>query len=212
LLVSAIVWQGCDSAGLREAPLVQFSESGNPAWKININRVVDGVFRSYMPRCIDSVDVGDVVEFRNYMPDIPANVTGIAGPAALYSPNLQAPYNFIGEDDSRNTICIEVGEDGSCVRRPQWSFWRTRFDVSGVYDWIDTNSGEPGRKVVDPYYGTVTFVGVDPNTPFGTICVNEADGSGCDSVCCSSDSDCAGDTVCVRSKVDAVGRCLTPSG
>jgi hypothetical protein len=179
-----------------------------------MHRVLDGVYRTYRPRCIDSVRVGHTVEFRNFNPDAAANVTAIAAPKSappLYSPNLVVPYNYVGRNDPENELC-EVQSDGKCAVRPHYSYWRYTFGVPGVYDYIDTNAGEPGRKVVDAYYGTVTFVGIDPNTPFGTVCVLDESGGGCAGTCCSSDSDCGAGQRCFRSEVDAVGRCLTPTG
>lgn len=202
----------CASDGLQDSPFVQPSAEAERRWTVDINRVIDGIFRTYRPRCMDAVRSGHTVEFRNYMPEVPANVTSLAGPETLYSPTLRQPYNYIGPDDPDNHLCDSVAVDGSCDQRPQWSYWRATFVTPGVYDWIDTNSSAPGRKVVDPYYGTVTFVGIDPSSPFGTICVREADDSGCAGVCCTSDADCVGGTRCFRTDVDAVGRCLTPSG
>ena len=212
MILAALSLASCATEDFQEAPFVQSSVSTPPRWTVDINRVVDGVFRTYRPRCMDNVRRGHTVEFRNYMPDVPANVSIQDGPAPLYSPNLMRPYNFVSADDPDNTLCEIVAPDGSCSQRPQWSFWRFTFEQSGVYDWLDTNSGAPGRKVVDPYYGTVTFIGIDPNSPFGSICVQEEDGGGCQEVCCTNDSDCGGGALCFRSEVDAVGRCLTPSG
>ncbi len=185
-----------DPAEHRDAPAVQHSADARARWVVDLNRVRDGVYRTYAPRCLDLVKPGQTVEFRNFLPDVPANVTSSAGPAPLYSPNLVRPYNFVPAEGDL----------------PAYSFWRFTFQVPGIYDWLDTNQGEPGRKVVDPYYGTATFVGTDPNTPTGTICVLEADGSGCDGACCSTDEDCPRGTRCLRSEVDAVGQCRTPSG
>lgn len=199
LLISALALIACeDLHALRETPSVQASADESARWEIDINRVVDGVYRSYAPRCLDGVRAGHTVEFRNYQPEVPANVTTIAGPEPLYSPNLKRPYNYVASTDPAS---------------PVFSFWRHTFTQPGVYDWIDTNQSEPGRKVVDPYYGTVTFIGIDPNSPLGTICVVNEDGTGCEKVCCGQDADCNPPrTHCFRTDVDAVGRCLTPSG
>lgn len=196
---------------LQQTPFVEKSADEEPRWRIDINRVRDGVFVPYRPRCTDEVRIGHTVEFRNFLPEIPTNVTGIAGPAPLYSPNLVRPYNYVGPEDPDNTLC-DLQEDGACVMRPAYSFWRHTFTEPGVYDWLDTNQSTPGRKVVDPYYGTETFIGIDPNSPFGTICVPAADGTGCDGVCCTNDGECTGGTRCFKTELDAVGRCLTPSG
>jgi len=206
---------GCSEPELEQQPRVLHSAKATPRWTIDINRVLDGVYRNYRPRCIDTVRTGHTVEFRNFTPEVPANVTSIASPdgaTPLYSPNLVIPYNYVSRDDDGNELCELEGPDGQCAVRPHFSYWRYTFTVPGVYDWIDTNSGEPGRKVVDAYYGTVTFVGLDPTTPFGTVCVLDESGGGCAGTCCSSDSDCSAGQRCFRSEVDAVGRCLTPSG
>ena len=191
-------------------PFVQKSIDEAPRWRIDINRIRDGIYRSYAPRCTDQVRIGHVVEFRNFNPEIAANVSTISGPTPLYSPNLKRPYNYVASDDPKNDLC-DSEEAGKCVKRPAWSYWRYKFSTPGVYDWIDTNQGDPGRKVVDSYYGTVTFVGIDPNTPLGAICVANSDGSGCQSVCCTSDADCLGNTTCDKSGLEATGRCRSHS-
>ncbi len=203
---------GCDSIeGFQSAPFVQKSADAQPRWRFDLNRVRDGVFVTYRPRCTDEVRLGHTVEFRNFLPEIPTNVTTIAGPVPLYSPNLVRPYQYIGPEDPENDLCT-VEEGGTCLERPAWSFWRFTFDRPGVYDWLDTNQSTPGRKVVDPYYGTETFIGFDPSSPFGTICVPDDSGAGCEGVCCANDGECSGNTRCFKSEFDAVGRCLTPSG
>ncbi len=207
-----LVCAACAGDEFQETPFIQASAEAEPRWTVDINRVTDGIYRSYRPRCMDSVRGGHTVEFRNYMPEVPTNVTSIAGPEPLYSPNLVRPYNYVGPDDEENTLCEVVAEDGTCTKRPSWSYWRFTFEIPGVYDWLDTNQSAPGRKVVDPYYGTVTFVGIDPSSPFGTICVREADGTGCDAVCCTTDADCQGINKCFKTDLDVEGRCLTPSG
>jgi hypothetical protein len=199
----------CDE--MQSTPFVQTSDEAEPRWRIDINRVRDGIYLSYRPRCMDEVRIGHTVEFRNFLPDVPANVTSISAPSPLYSPNLVRPYNFVGPDDPSNTLCDVETEEG-CTLRPTWSFWRHTFELPGVYDWLDTNQGSPGRKVVDPYYGTETFIGIDPDSPLGTICVRQDDGTGCEGVCCTTDADCPGGNSCTKSDLEAIGRCLTPSG
>lgn len=214
LTLAVLCCAACGEVATQEAPFVLHSAEEEARWTIDINRVVDGVYRPYFPRCNDSVRIGHTVEFRNFNPDIPADITAIAGPDGadpLYSPNLMKPYNYVGRDAPDNDICELRSADG-CAQRPHYSFWRYTFEVPGVYDFIDSQSGEPGRKIVDPYYGTVTFVGIDPSSPFGTVCVRDENGDGCDAVCCSADGDCESGQRCFRSEVDAVGRCLSPSG
>jgi hypothetical protein len=199
----------CDE--VQETPFVQKSDDTEPRWRVDINRVRDGIYLPYRPRCTDEVRIGHTVEFRNFLPEVPANVTTISGPAPLYSPNLVRPYNYVGPTDPENTLC-DVQTPEGCMQRPAWSFWRTTFETPGVYDWLDTNQGSPGRKVVDPYYGTETFIGIDPDSPLGTICVPQEDGTGCEGVCCNVDTDCTGENRCFKSDLDSIGRCLTPSG
>lgn len=195
---AAALHMACAEVEPQGTPEVQASAGKNARWTVNLGRVRNGISRTYNPRCMDRVKPGDTVEFRNYNPTLSANVTALAAPEGvqpLYSPNLTAPYNYVDP------------EDGDA-----YSYWRYTFVQPGVYDWIDTHSSEPGRKVVDVYYGTVTFVGIDPDSPFGTICVPDEDGTGCDSVCCGDDSDCSSGQRCFRTEVDTEGRCLTPSG
>lgn len=212
LIIALAFCSACAGDEFQETPFIQASADAEPRWTVDINRVRDGIFRTYRPRCMDKVLSGQTVEFRNYMPDVPANVSSLSGPETLYSPNLVKPYNFVSADDRDNNQCEALAADGTCTQRPQWSYWRFTFETTGVYDWLDTNSGTPGRKIVDPYYGTVTFVGMDPNSPFGTICVQEADGTGCESICCTSDAGCNAPNRCFKFEMDAEGRCLTPSG
>ena len=141
-----------------------------------------------------------IVEFRNYQPDVATNVTSLSSPSPLFSPNLVRPYN----------VSTESGET--------YSYWRYSFPKPGVYEYFDTNMGSPGRQVVDSYYGTVTYVGetnapkavvcVDPpscqatpeclagTAPEGTVCC------ACVSVCCQTDAECTTDKTCLR------GRCV----
>lgn len=196
-IMSGVVWSACGGGAVQEQPPITASVATSARWQLDINRVVDGVYRTYSRRCRDNVKRGHVVEFRNYNPEIAANITALASPKGalpLYSPNLVRPYNY------------ETSAEES------YSYWRYQFEVPGVYDFIDTNASEPGRKVVDAYYGTVTFVGIDPNSPFGTICVPNEVGTGCEGICCTNDADCSNGQKCFRTDLDAVGRCLTPSG
>lgn len=197
LALCAFALSACGGGAPSGDPSISASARASARWQVDLHRVLDGIYRVYGRRCIDSVRVGHTVEFRNYNPEVASNVTAIDAPEtdhALYSPNLVRPYNY-----------EEVGEEA-------YSYWRYTFTEPGTYDYIDTHSTAPGRKVVDNYYGTVTFVGIDPNAPFGTICVRDADGNGCDAVCCQDDEDCESGQHCYRTEVDSVGRCLSPSG
>ena len=190
---------------------------------VAFNRISSGLYRAIAPNCIGqryviqgtaegqpferqgglSMNPGQIVEFRNYQPAVPTNVTSLSAPAPLFSPNLVKPYN----------VRVEGKEE--------YSFWRYAFPVPGVYEFFDTNMGTPGRQVVDSYYGTVTYVGessaprgvvcVDPpacvasaaclagTAPEGTVCCT------CPSVCCDDASNCAApNSNCHR------GRCVNP--
>jgi hypothetical protein len=212
LVVALAPATACDSSRFLDAPAVQASAEGEARHKISLNRVVNGRFRAYAPRCNDAVRNGDVVEFRNFLPEVATNVTSISAPDGheLYSPNLVRPYNYVSADDEDNDVCDATDAEGECTSRPPFSFWRHAFTAAGVYDWVDTNQGAPGRKIVDPYYGTETFVGLDPDTPIATICVPDELGAGCDAVCCATDADCEGDNVCNKLEGEATGRCLLP--
>jgi hypothetical protein len=196
---------------------VQDSATGTPRISVSLNRILSGRYRAIAPACIGqqytvsdpaniqpalglSMRPGQIVEFRNYQPDVPTNVTALSSPAPLFSPNLVKPYNFQTEGDET------------------YSYWRYAFPEPGVYEYFDTNMGEPGRKVVDSYYGTVSYIGesdapkavvcVDApncvasaaclagNAPAGTVCCS------CPGVCCTLDTNCTADKTCLR------GRCV----
>jgi hypothetical protein len=108
------------------------------------------------------VDVGRTVQWENTEPGLPANVTGVSDPPELYSPNLQGEY----------------------------AIWKHTFNASGYFEYFDTNTGDPGRRIVDSYYGTVTFAGVSPTTQRGAVCVRERT-DGTLGACCCHDFDCA---------------------
>ncbi len=107
------------------------------------------------PPCL-VITVGQTVEFRN-LADRPGDITSLGSPTELYSPNLISPGP---------------------------TTWRHTFNTLGVFEYYDSTSGDPGRKVVDPYYGTVTFVGLSEDIQTGAICVKSKGGSECDNVCC----------------------------
>lgn len=202
-----------------DVPSIQDSAAGEPRTKVSLNRMLSGRYRAIAPACVgqqyrigaDAVvpagglpmHPGDVVEFRNFLPDVPTNVTGISTPAPLYSPNLVAPYN----------LSEEAGE--------AFVFWRYALPKAGVYEYFDTNLGEPGRKIIDSYYGTVTYVG-EADGPRGVVCVDEPGCTAsldclagrapagtpccaCAGVCCATDAECSSSTTCFR------GRCVDPA-
>jgi hypothetical protein len=201
----------------KDTPTVQDSAPGQPRAIVSFNRVLSGSYRAIAPACIGQqyristggVDFagglpmrpGGIIEFRNYQPDVPTNVTALAAPKGLFSPNLVRPYN--------------MGDEGG----EAYSFWRYAFPEPGVYEYFDTNMGEPGRKVVDSYYGTVSYVG-ESTAPRAVVCV-DAPGCvaspeclngtapagttccSCIGVCCTTDAECTGDKTCLR------GRCVS---
>ncbi|MGM0576067.1 MAG: hypothetical protein ACQEXJ_10100 [Myxococcota bacterium] len=150
-----------------DRPVVQPSSTASPGGRI-VQITEEGEFS---PTCM-SIRTGQTVEWRNFSPDIPTNVTSLGEPVELFSPSLVPPY----QSD-------EV--DGEA-----YVWWRHTFDEPGVYEYFDTNQGDPGRKVVDPYYGTVTFVGIDKDVRTGVICVEEPGSDACAGVCCSKNLDC----------------------
>lgn len=210
----ALCLAACKGPALEETPSVQDSAEGQPRTLVSLNRVLQGRYRAIAPACIGQqyritpggvepaaglpIRPGNVIEFRNYLPDVPTNVTALDAPAPLFSPNLVRPYNLGTEADET------------------FSFWRYKFPSPGVYEYFDTNMGEPGRKIVDSYYGTVSYVGestapkavvcVDPpgcvaspeclngTAPEGTVCC------ACLGVCCTTDAECAGDKTCLRAR------------
>ncbi|PTL85583.1 hypothetical protein [Vitiosangium sp. GDMCC 1.1324] len=198
---------------------VQDSATGEPRVLVSLNRIISGRYRAIAPTCIGQQYVvspagtpvepvpgssamrpGQIVEFRNYQSDVASNVTSLSAPASLFSPNLVKPYNIRTEG------------------KETFSYWRYAFPQPGVYEYFDTNMGQPGRQVVDSYYGTVTYVGessapkavvcVDPpgcvasaeclngTAPAGTTCCT------CMGVCCETDNHCTSDKTCLR------GRCV----
>jgi hypothetical protein len=220
LALLALAVPGCRGTGAVQGPHVQDSAEGAPRTFISINRILSGRYRAIAPSCIGqqylvrtadgsvqldqglSMRPGDVAEFDNFLPDVPTNVTALDAPgdAVMFSPNLVRPYN----------IRTEAGET--------FSFWRYRFPEAGVYEYFDTNMGEPGRKVVDSYYGTVSFIG-ESSAPKGVVCVDPpaclasaecmrggaAPGTNCCAcigVCCTLDEHCATANTCLR------GRCV----
>ena len=207
---------------------IQDSAEGPPRVSVALNRITAGLYRTIAPTCIGQRYVlrakdatgtlvpasepfaaegglamrpGQIVEFRNYQPDVPSNVTSLSAPAPLFSPNLVRPYNTRTEG------------------KETFSYWRYAFPQPGVYEYFDTHMGTPGRAVVDSYYGTVIYVG-ESNAPKAVVCVDAAgclattecltgtapEGTvccACPSVCCETDLNCASGQTCLR------GRCVS---
>jgi hypothetical protein len=216
-LCLALLLTACKGPTPSDFQPVQDSAEGTPRISVSMNRIISGRYRTIAPTCIGqqyvvsnpadiqpagglSMRPGQIVEFRNYQPDVPTNVTSLSSPSALFSPNLVKPYNFRVESDET------------------YSFWRYQFPQPGVYEYFDTNMGEPGRKVVDSYYGTVSYIG-ESNAPKAVVCVDPPNcvasaeclaGTApagttcctCMSVCCTVDANCTADKTCLR------GRCV----
>ncbi|MBI3183303.1 MAG: hypothetical protein HYZ28_14285 [Myxococcales bacterium] len=203
-------------------PPVQDSARAEPRTAISLNRTVQGRYRTITPFCVGQqyritppssgtagevapagglpIRPGHTVEFRNYLPEVPSDVTALDAPAPMFSPNLVRPYN----------IKKEGGEE--------YSFWRYTFPLAGQYEYFDTHMGEPGRKIVDSYYGTVSFVG-ESSAPRGMVCVDPpscaasiecltekapagTECCACIGVCCQTDAHCDSGRTCLR------GRCV----
>ena len=173
------------TARMDATPPVQPSATADPGGRI-VAITAEGAFSVPCLR----VQVGQTVEWRNLSPDISANVTSLGEPAELYSPNLVAPYN-LGVEDGEPFVA-----------------WRHTFTSPGVFEYFDTNQGDPGRKVTDPYYGTVTFVGTSDAVTTGVVCVEEPGSDACDGVCCIKAADCPQSQCCDL----AAKRCLLGAG
>ena len=121
------------------------------------------VAAGFAPEC-KAIGLGDTVQWTNEEPDVPANVTSLGEPVVLYSPNLQGAY-------------VD---------------WAHTFEGAGFFEYYDTNSGDPGRRVVDSYYGTVTYVGTSDTAHRGAVCV-----PGGEVACCCTALDCGVGQDCV---------------
>ena len=216
-LCLALLLAACKGPVPEDFRPVQDSAQGDPRISVSMNRIISGRYRTIAPTCIgqqyvvsNPADIqpagglpmrpGQIVEFRNYQPEVPTNVTSLSSPSPLFSPNLVSPYN--------------VGNEGE----EAYSYWRYAFPKPGVYEYFDTNMGEPGRKVVDSYYGTVSYIG-ESNAPKAVVCVDPPNCQAtpaclsgtapegtvccaCLSVCCETDNQCTTDKTCLR------GRCV----
>mgnify|MGYP003333657057 CR=1 FL=1 len=122
------------------------------------------------PPCL-VVDLGQTVEFRNLQPDVPVDVTSLGTPVELFSPALVRGGPIATSDGAT------------------YAWWRHTFLHTGVFEYYDTHRGDPGQKLVDPYYGTVTWVGANPNLRTGVVCVQEPGSNQCLGVCCVKNND-----------------------
>ncbi|MSP91730.1 MAG: hypothetical protein EXR79_07995 [Myxococcales bacterium] len=163
--VASVVASGC--AAEFEGPYVATSTAPDPG-----GRVV-AIPRSggWGTPCL-VVEVGQTVEWRNFAPQVPVNVTSLGVPPELFSPSLVPPLPTTGRD----------AKDGAYV------YWRHTFAKPGVYEYYDTNGGESGKKVADPYYGTVTYVGLSAQLDTGIVCVKAQGSKQCHGICCTGNA------------------------
>jgi hypothetical protein len=219
LLCFALCLAACKGPLPEDFRPVQDSAKGEPRVSVSLNRILSGHYRAISPLCIGqqylvrppagepvqptsglAMRPGQIVEFRNYQPEVPTNITSLSAPAPLFSPNLVKPYNTRTEG------------------KETFSYWRYAFPEPGVYEYFDTNMGDPGRKVVDTYYGTVSYIG-ESDAPKAVVCVDAPgcvasaecvsgtapEGTHCCSclgVCCATDANCTTAKTCLR------GRCV----
>ena len=187
LLILAL--PGCQTQ--LEGPYVQASAvpNGKP---VVIEIGADG---ERTPACL-IVKTGETVEWRNMAPSIPVDVTSLGDPPELFSPSLVAPY----------PLARTTNENGVVTK---FSFWRHNFTRRGVYEYYDTSSGDPGKKVVDPYYGTVTFAGISPTIKTGIVCVEDPGTTQCHGICCVKNSNENG---VLEQQECPTGQCCDPKG
>lgn len=172
LQACTVLLQACQT--VQEGPYVQVSAAPIPGGNL-IEMTAEGLS---VPCLV--VEAGQTVEWRNLDANVPANVTSLGEPAELYSPILVQPYDQVGY--TRVPGCVtSTTED--CLS-PPYIWWRHTFARPGIYEYYDTNQGDPGKKVVDPYYGTVKFVGIGPNVKTGIVCVKAPGSDQCNGVCC----------------------------
>lgn len=175
LAAAALALAACRSSRV-DPPRVQGSSTRPRDTDVRVTGSLE-----FAPACV-AVRAGQTVEWwvDPAVSGTPVNVTSIGRPVELFSPSLVKPL-----------ACDPAAPDRVC--------WRHTFEGAGCFDYYDTNSGDPGRPVVDDYYGTVTYVGEAKNVSRGTVCVAGPSVS-CDGVCCTSKFDCADGYVCQRSR------------
>ena len=151
----------------RDLPEVQFSSAEARDTDIKITKTL-----VFAPSCV-AIKAGETVEWwtEEGAPAVPVNVTSLGTPVELFSPNLVAPL-YCDPSAAPGKVC-----------------WRHTFEQTGCFAYYDTNSGSPGRPVVDDYYGTVTYVGQGGQAQGGLVCVEGNEGS-CAGVCCNARFDC----------------------
>lgn len=155
-----------------DPPQVQASSTSARDTDVKINKTLE-----FAPACT-VIDLGETIEWwvEEGAPTVPINVTSLGTPVELFSPNLVTPL-----------ACDPADPDVIC--------WRHTFEKAGCFNYFDTNSGNPGRPVVDDYYGTVEYVGASGDAETGLVCV-ETDDHSCRGVCCNANFDCDEGYVC----------------
>lgn len=172
-----------------DLPTVQESAPAEVAAKVEIGSEGIGT------PCL-VIDVGETVEWRNLNPGVPANVTGL-GNTELYSPSIVTggPSGSEYHAKSKKTF--------------HFAYWRHTFSKRGVFEYYDTNRGDPGQKVVDPYYGTISYAGTSASLQTGVVCVQDPGSSQCTAVCCIKNND--GDAVLAQNECTP-SQCCDPKG
>jgi hypothetical protein len=162
--------------GSRDFPAVTESSLLPATLIIGLNVPAARSPHPYRPRCTAGVMAGQTVEFRNYAPDRPTNVTSRGGaPAVLYSPDLTWPYNYVGANDPTNEEPCALAGVAGCLSRQAYTYWRYTFERPGVYPWYNTHA---------------------PVEVHATVCVPDASGGGCVGLCCGQDADCGSNQTC----------------
>ncbi len=175
-LVAMPTLMACESR--LDGPQVQPAATADPGGNI-VPITADG---SYGVPCL-IIEVGQTVEWRNEAPSVPTDITSLGEPVELYSPNLVAAGGH---------VATRQGPAGPV----DYVWWRHTFTQRGVYEYYDSQRAQPGQKVVDPYYGTVTWVGVSADLNTGVVCVEEPGSGQCDWVCCTKAADCPTSQCC----------------
>lgn len=179
-LLCLLAASACKSS--RDLPMVQFSSTRPRDADVKVTRTL-----VYAPACT-TISAGQTVEWwvDPAAPQVAVNVTSVGTPVELFSPSLVKPL-----------VCDRSMPDRVC--------WRHTFETAGCFPYYDTNSGNPGRPVVDDYYGTVSFVGASGEVTRGLVCV-EGPGVTCRGVCCNANFDCDPGFTC------QAGRCTATDG
>lgn len=183
LLLLLLPVLGCRDAH-RDLPTVQFSSPRPRDTDVRITKEL-----AFKPACV-AIRERQTIEWwiEEGAPQVSVNVTSLGTPVELFSPSLVPP--LFCDPDKPDTLC-----------------WRHSFERAGCFPYYDTNSGSPGRPVVDDYYGTVSYIGQSDDVQRGLVCVAGMDAQGrrvtCQGVCCNANFDCEPGFACQK------GRCVS---